>query len=152
MHLFFKFIHICKPKQVSVELFHESWTRFEYDDPTSLMTNMHNISIYLTRSQLIVHRIAFWKRDLPVQGRTEGVYHPHCMYSFLILYRVCQSQHQVPEQKKNPIHLWSKTYLHNKQNTVAATQRIILNKEYHKIQLNAMAIISLLSLILAMIH
>jgi len=29
IYLFFKFIHICKPMQVSVEL-------FEYDDPTSL--------------------------------------------------------------------------------------------------------------------
>jgi len=37
MYLFFKFIHICKPKHVSVELFHNKiWTRFEYDDPTSL--------------------------------------------------------------------------------------------------------------------
>jgi len=40
IHLFFKFIHISKPKQVSVELFHnESWTRFEYDEPTSLKKN-----------------------------------------------------------------------------------------------------------------
>jgi len=37
INLFFKFIHICKPKQVSVELFYnEIWTRFEYDDLTSL--------------------------------------------------------------------------------------------------------------------
>jgi len=36
-YIYFQFIHICKPKQVSVDLFHnKSWTRFEYDDPTSL--------------------------------------------------------------------------------------------------------------------
>jgi len=42
----FKFIHICNPKQMSVELFdNDSWTRFEYDDPTSLnifMTTFFN--------------------------------------------------------------------------------------------------------------
>jgi len=37
IHLFFKFLPVCKFKQEYVTSYHnESWTRVEYDDRTSL--------------------------------------------------------------------------------------------------------------------